>query len=224
MIAGMSRATVVYVHGLFMSGRESLLLRHRLRRDFGYEVHTYRYSATTMSLADCLDGLGRLVRELAPRTLHLVGHSLGGLVIYRFLERHPEVPPGRAVFLGTPAVASRAAAAAVRMPWMGRRIGRGVAGELIAPYERRWGFPRELGIIAGTRPLGLGQLLAHFKEACDGTVAVAETRLGGATGHLCLPVSHMGMLLSERVEHEVGHFLEQGRFSSVDQSSNARSR
>ena len=60
---------------------------------------------------------------------------------------------------------------------------------------------------------GLGQFVARFDEDSDGTVAVSETRLPGATDHITLPVSHMGMLLSARVAGEVGAFLEQGRFS-----------
>jgi hypothetical protein len=60
----------------------------------------------------------------------------------------------------------------------------------------------------------MGQLVAHFDEACDGTVAVSETRLPGATQHLVLPVSHMGMLMSARVARETGLFLREGHFSS----------
>jgi len=30
----------------------------------------------------------------APKELHLVGHSLGGLIAYRFLERFPEQAAG----------------------------------------------------------------------------------------------------------------------------------
>ena len=41
--------------------------------------------------------------------VHLLGHSLGGLVILRCLERYPMAQPGRVVFLGTPAAGSRAA-------------------------------------------------------------------------------------------------------------------
>src|SRR5579871_666026 len=36
---------VVYVHGLWMSGGESLLLRRRLSREFGLQVHAFRYAA-----------------------------------------------------------------------------------------------------------------------------------------------------------------------------------
>jgi Predicted hydrolases or acyltransferases (alpha/beta hydrolase superfamily) len=101
--------TVVYVHGLWLNGHESLVLRRRLEREFGFKVHAFRYPTISATMADITARLAAFVRELAPATLHFVGHSLGGLVIYRFFERYPEQPPGRVVFLGTPSVASRAA-------------------------------------------------------------------------------------------------------------------
>jgi pimeloyl-ACP methyl ester carboxylesterase len=157
--------------------------------------------------------LDEQVRGLEARELHLVGHSLGGLVIHRFLARFPEQPPGRVVFLGTPALASRAAQSANRFVPMEPFMGRSMAEELLAPQERRWTHARPLGIIAGTERFGVGQFLAHFEEDNDGTVAVSETRMPGATDHLLLPVSHLGMLISPRVAQEVGRFLTTGAFS-----------
>jgi alpha-beta hydrolase superfamily lysophospholipase len=157
--------------------------------------------------------LASFVRELAAPQVHFVGHSLGGLVIHRFLERFPEQPPGRVVFLGTPSVASRAAEHAGRFAPIAHLMGRSVAEELLQPRERLWRHTHPLGIVAGTQPLGLGQLLAHFQEDNDGTVAVSETRMPGATDHIALPVSHLGMLVSPRAAHETGLFLTQGRFS-----------
>ncbi|MBV8806242.1 MAG: alpha/beta hydrolase [Sinobacteraceae bacterium] len=204
---------VVYVHGLWMSGGESLLLRRRLAREFGMEVHPFRYAAAGWSMGEITARLQRFVRDLSATRLHFVGHSLGGLVIYRFLEHYPEQPPGRVVFLGTPSVASRAAVQASHIRLVASLMGRPVADELLRPRDRRWQASRELGIIAGTQPLGVGQILAKFDEDCDGTIAVSETQLPGATDHITLPVSHLGMLVSARVARETGSFLQEGRFS-----------
>jgi pimeloyl-ACP methyl ester carboxylesterase len=204
---------VVYVHGLWMSGSESLLLRRRLAREFGMEVHPFRYAAAGWSMGEITARLQRFVRDLSATRLHFVGHSLGGLVIYRFLEHYPEQPPGRVVFLGTPSVASRAAVQASHIRLVASLMGRPVADELLRPRDRRWRGSRELGIIAGTQPLGVGQILAKFDEDCDGTIAVSETQLPGATDHITLPVSHLGMLVSARVARETGSFLQEGRFS-----------
>jgi pimeloyl-ACP methyl ester carboxylesterase len=204
---------VVYVHGLWMSGGESIVLRRRLAKEFGLAVHPFRYRGASSSMMEITARLQSFVRELHAPIVHFVGHSLGGLVIYRFLERYPDQPPGRAVFLGTPCVASRAAEQASHFRIVASMMGRSVADELLRPRDRRWTMDRQLGIIAGTQPVGFGQILAQFDEDCDGTIGVSETRLPGATDHLVLPVSHLGMLVSARVAWETGLFLQQGRFS-----------
>ena len=204
---------VVYVPGLWMPGGESRLLAHRLLREFGLQVHAFPYSAGTWGMEEITAHLQSFVRSLEVPAVHLVGHSLGGLVIYRFLEHYPEQPPGRVVFLGTPCLESRAAVQAARSRLVGALMGPSVADELLQPRERHWAFRRALGIIAGTQSVGLGQFVAGFDEECDGTVAVSETRLPGAADHITLPVSHMGLLVSPRVARETGLFLRDGRFS-----------
>ncbi len=196
-----------------MSGGESLLLRRRLSREFGMEVHPFRYATATSTMTEITSRLQSFVRALEASRLHFVGHSLGGLVIYRFLERYPHQPPGRVVFLGTPSVASRAAVQAAHIRLVASAMGRSVQDELLRPRDRKWKTDRELGIIAGTRALGVGQFLARFEEDCDGTIGVSETQLPGATDHITLPVSHLGMLVSSRVARETGAFLQDGRFS-----------
>jgi pimeloyl-ACP methyl ester carboxylesterase len=201
------------VHGLWLPGEESLVLKHHLAQEFALELHWFRYFGASESMSDITSRLAAFVRELAVPEVHFVGHSLGGLVIYRLLERFPEQPPGRAVFLGVPCVASRAAARAGAFGPLAALMGPTVADELFTPQERRWTHARALGVVAGSQPLGLGQFFAHFDEENDGTVAVSETRLPGATDHIVLPVSHLGMLVSAPVAHETGVFLTQGHFS-----------
>ena len=195
-----------------MSGGEGLLLRHRLSRDLGCAVHAFPYSAV-LGMEEITAHLQDFVRGLDAQTVHFIGHSLGGLVIYRFFERYPRQPPGRVVFLGSPCVASKAAVQAGHSRFMTALMGRPVAEELLRPRQRRWRFGRPLGIIAGSYSFGFGQFLAGFEEDSDGTVAVSETRLPGATGHIVIPVSHMGMLVSARVARETAWFLREGRFS-----------
>ena len=201
------------MHGLWLPGEESLVLKHHLAEEFAHELHWFRYFGASESTSDIISRLAAFVRELKSSEVHFVGHSLGGLVLYRLLERFPDQPRGRVVFLGVPSVASRAAERAGAFGPLAHLMGPTVAAELLTPQERRWTHPRPLGIVAGNQPIGLGQFLAHFDEENDGTVAVSETRLPGATDHIVLPVSHLGMLVSARVAHEVGSFLAHGQFS-----------
>lgn len=205
---------IIYVHGLWMNGADGLVLRRRLARDSGMKTHAFHYRSVAGSMSDIAARLGEFARGLRAERLHFVGHSLGGLVIYRTLEHVTDLPPGRVVFLGTPAVASRAAlGAAERLASASKLLGRCVAEELLTEQSRCWEIDRQLGIIAGTRRVGLGHLFTTLDGDNDGTVAVSETRLPGATDFITLPVGHMGLLMSVRVTREVCRFLEEGRFS-----------
>jgi pimeloyl-ACP methyl ester carboxylesterase len=204
---------VVYVHGLWMPGEESLILGHRLANGFDLTLEAFRYSGASSSMGEITEQLDSFVRELKAPAVHFLGHSLGGLVIYRFFERFPDQPPGRVVFLGTPSVGSRAAERAGRFAPIAHLMGQSVAAELLEPHQRRWAHARPLGIIAGRQPIGFGRLFARFSEPNDGTVAVRETHMPGATDTIVLPVSHLGMLVSARVARETGTFLTHARFS-----------
>lgn len=239
----MAREAVVYVHGLWSSRADSVLLRRRIANALGCEVWMFSYPSISSSMSEVVERLHRFVGERSGRIaarhgaaqhpaapsspsgtapvsaavplgrLHWVAHSLGGLVIYRFLERHTDLPPGRVVFIGTPAVACRAAVGLARLPLVGPFAGKCVTEELLVERERRWSNPRELGIIAGTRRLGFGHLIARLEGENDGTIGVSETRLPGATDFITVPATHMGLLVSARAARETAAFLRAGHFS-----------
>jgi pimeloyl-ACP methyl ester carboxylesterase len=209
-----SAAAVLFVHGLWMTGHESLLLRWRLRKRSGHRTQVYHYRSVRDSIAHNADGLRAAMDRIDAPVVHLVGHSLGGLVILRCLHTHTSAPPGRVVFLGTPCGGSRAARVLESHRWGRALMGHAASEELLVPHARRWDFERPLGIIAGTAGAGLGRLLLSFGEANDGTITVAETRIEGASGHLCLPVTHSTMLISARVARATADFLEYGTFGN----------
>jgi pimeloyl-ACP methyl ester carboxylesterase len=205
-----------------MNGADGLVLRRRVARDFQMKTHGFHYPSVSGAMSDITSRLAERIRGLVSgqvsgdgaERVHLVGHSLGGIIIYRTLERFPDLPPGRVVFLGTPSVASRAAIGAHdRLRWAAKLLGTCVAEELLTTRDRRWRIERDLGIVAGTRRMGLGQYFARLDGENDGTVSVNEARLPGATAFITQPVSHMGLLLSARVARETGAFLKEGRFS-----------
>jgi len=195
-----------------MPGHESALLRRRLAAERGLHLSVFHYDSVHEGMAQIATRLHALLEPIEAPQVHLLGHSLGGLVIMRCLERYPMAQPGRVVFLGTPVAGSRAARLLARSELGRRLLGAASAEELLLEHTRRWQCGRELGIIAGTRPWGFGRLLLKFDEDNDGTVALSETRLAGAAGFLPLPVTHSSMLWSARVARETGSFLEYGGF------------
>jgi pimeloyl-ACP methyl ester carboxylesterase len=208
----MQSATVLYVHGLWMTGFESGLLRRRLARERGYRVQVFRYHSLRGPMREHAAGLREAISALDSACIHLVGHSLGGLVILRCLERYPMTQPGRVVLIAPPAGGSQSARHLGRWGWGRRILGAAAGEELLVAQRRHWAVGRELGIIAGTSSVGLAKLLVTFGEENDGVVAVSETRLPGAKEYLHLPASHSGLLLSARVARETGSFLEYGIF------------
>jgi pimeloyl-ACP methyl ester carboxylesterase len=212
----MMKTAAIYVHGLFLNGAEFTLLRRRLRRDHGIEGHRFSYPTVRGSMEEALGRLSRFVARIDADQVHFVGHSFGGVLLCRYFQRFPCERPGRVVLLGAPLNGSRSARSVARHAPLRRVIGPLVNAELVNDCEpRQWACRNELGIIAGTRPMGLGRFFANFDEDCDGTVGVGETKLPGHTAHLTVPASHMGMLLSAEVARAVGEFLENGRFPAT---------
>ncbi len=204
-------ASVILVHGLWLPGPELFFLRRRLR---AAGFRTYRFSYR--SVADDLDKnaaqLAAFIAAKADEELHLVGHSLGGIVILRMLELTPRACSGRVVCLGSPLRSSVAGRAFATYPGGSALLGKSMAAFFAAGPMERWSGTQDLGLIAGDSPLGLGQLISSLPSPHDGTVAVEETRLEGATEHIVLPVSHLSMLWSGGVAEQVVSFLSSGRF------------
>jgi pimeloyl-ACP methyl ester carboxylesterase len=145
-----------------------------------------------------------------PAGVHIVAHSLGGLVALEALEQDHDLPPGRVVLLGSPVQGSRAARSIAGWSFGPRLLGALALAELARERRRRWTLPREIGLIAGSRSAGLGRLFADLPRPNDGTVCVDETELPGAIGHLILDVSHTGMLISSVVTRSLVKFLNFG--------------
>jgi pimeloyl-ACP methyl ester carboxylesterase len=206
---------VVYVHGLWLTGIEGSFLRKRLGKDLNAQTRAFSYASVASSISANARALGTFLNALRADTLHLVGHSLGGLVILKLFEtgEGARLPPGRLVFLGSPLNGSRAALNLARVPFGKTLLGRGVAEELLSSRVRRWDGQRELGVIAGSLSLGLGRLVGAFGAPSDGTIFVEETRLAGITEHLVMPVSHTGLPFSKSVALKTGAFLRSGKFN-----------
>jgi pimeloyl-ACP methyl ester carboxylesterase len=146
--------------------------------------------------------------------VHLVGHSLGGLLALRACAEDARLPPGRVVCLGSPLKGSEAAR---RFAGMGRggEVLLGHNRELIERGFERWEGGREVGVVAGRLPLGLGSVLGQFGGDNDGCVTVEETRLPGIADHCIVETNHTGLLFSHEAARQVTQFLHQGHFSHV---------
>jgi pimeloyl-ACP methyl ester carboxylesterase len=206
---------VILLHGLWMRGF-ALAMLHRRLMEAGFRVHRFDYLSVAATQQRILDRLHARMNDLAmdadADAVHLVGHSLGGLLALRACLDANELPQGRIVCLGSPLLGSAAARGFSNWGRSGEVL-LGHNRELLEQGFERWEGAREVGMIAGRMPLGLGAVLGHFEGEHDGTVSVDETRLPGLTDHCVVEANHTGLLFSVDVAQRVALFLRNGQFA-----------
>jgi pimeloyl-ACP methyl ester carboxylesterase len=207
----MGAEAIVLVHGLWMHGRVFALQRHRLVAR-GYRAACFSYPSVSRGLSANADALAGFVSATEAERIHLVGHSLGGLVALDMLARYRDPRLGRVVLMGSPCRGSNSATVLLRIPGLAEVVGRSLRDWLtMPPPELPVGI--EIGVIAGSRSLGFGRLLPGLGWPNDGMVAVGETRLAQASDAITLPVGHSEMLFSRTCLEQALAFLADGRFS-----------
>ena len=203
---------IALVHGLWNRGWMMASMARRLRPR-GHRVSVFSYPTRAANLDGHADELHGFVCENKSEELHLVGHSMGGLVILNMLSRYADVPPGRVVLMGTPVKGSNVVKRLARLPGQKFIFGKArdnlMQGFQVAPAGR------ETGMIRGTRSFGLGQIAGKQNEPNDGSIKVSETEPEGLKDTLELEVSHSEMLVSAEVVRQVEQFLLLGEFKKV---------
>ncbi len=202
---------VVLIHGIWMTGIEMRPLGRRIQQA-GFEVHYFHYHSLLRSPAENAERLHRYLQTMDATVIHLVAHSLGGIVVAQLFDRHPAQKPGRVIMLGTPlrgsAVARNYQRWFLTRPLLGKSTVNGLLGD-----GPRWNRGRQLCVIAGNRGFGIGSLLpGELPAPNDGTVALEETRDRSVAEHLEVPYSHFGMLLARPVAEAVVGCLKTGSF------------
>ncbi len=207
---------VVCLHGVWMPGAVMTLVKRRLESEYQYRAHLFSYPSIRGTLDENALSLAEFIVEQEFEKVHLVGHSLGGVVSLRMLALEPDVPVERVVCLGSPLCGSRAASHLNQTDWgntiLGKSVTDGVVDEAATQWAREVCASRDIGVIAGTVPVGVGQLVTSFDGENDGTIAVSETRLPGIKDHICLPVNHKGLVISNDVTDQTAAFLKRGEF------------
>lgn len=205
-----TQETVVFVHGLYMTGLEMALLRRRVSQA-GFDTHQFHYHTVLESVDANAKHLADYIAKLDASTVHLAGHSLGGMVILRMFESGVRIPPGRVVLMGSPVRGSTAARNLTQKNW-GWLLGQSGPDGLAEQHEPVWDGRRELGVLIGTAGPGFNLPRPGLGEPNDGVVAAEETQLPGATDQIALDVHHTSMLFNPEVAEQVIQFLKIGKF------------
>jgi pimeloyl-ACP methyl ester carboxylesterase len=214
-----SRATVVLLHGLARSKGSMSDLEDALSAR-GYRVVNIDYPSTRHPIDDLVAILGGEIDRCCrtgPAPVHFVTHSLGGILVRAYLARNEFDRLGRVVMLSPPNRGSELVDAFGDHPLY--ELVLGPAGQELGTDEAS--VPRalppvdfELGIITGDQSINpVGAWLIPGKS--DGAVSVESARVAGMKDFLVLSENHTFIMQSPRVEEEIYHFLEHGRFSST---------
>ena len=219
----MEGSALLLLHGLGRTRSAMSPLAKYLKKNGGYATFNVSYPSTRRSIADHAKALANIIENLhGIDRIDLVGHSMGNIVIRRYVAdqtdnstgRKPDPRIKRIVMLGPPNHGSIIANAlkdnglfTAVMGKPGQELGRQwvwLETDLATPQC-------EFGIIAG----GFGNEKG-FNPALpgddDGVVTVSSTRLDGATDFVLLPVLHSVMSADRKVQLQTLRFLQTGRF------------
>jgi hypothetical protein len=170
-------------------------------------------------LAPMAVGEGLLLCEAAGATaqVHFVTHSLGGILVRKYLKNNEIKNLGRVVMLGPPNQGSNAVDELGDLPgfeWLngpaGRQLGKGPESVPLQLGAANF----ELGIIAGNRSID-PITSAVLDDPDDGKVSVEDTKLEGMDDFIVVEHSHAFMMrLQEPIELTI-QFLKFGHFNSA---------
>ena len=194
-------AGVTLVHGYLANNLVMAPLSLRLRRR-GYAPTNWGYWNPACSLLLHAERFAERLEQLdadpAVDVLHLVTHSMGGVIARAALDRYRPAKLGRVVMLAPPNhgsfVATRAA---------------GTLGRFLKPVIELSTAPDSLVNQLPTPPgLDLGVIAAKY----DALVSEASTRPDAPHAFVALPTWHTGLLFREDTADLVAGFLATGEF------------
>lgn len=209
------RGTVLLLHAAVV-GRSSLSLLARRLRGLGFRVHNPAYPNRRLDVADGAENLVpdlRCLEQSAPGPVHLVGHSMGGLVARRLLHLHRPANMGRLVTLGTPHLGSPLADLLHRRDFYQKLFGpagQDLTSDHALDWPAPWPPPYPIGLLAGHIPIGPCTFLLPWDS--DGTVTRASSQPPGGSDYVLVPATHTTIPYLKRTAHLVASFLRTGRF------------
>ena len=208
---------VVLLHGLGRSKSAMWLLASRLE-DAGYHVHRIGYESFRKTPEEIISSVEDDITACCEKVngnIHFVGHSLGGLLIRAYLDRHRPENLGRVVMIGTPNQGT----------------------DFVDKYRDRWwmqfagdaalslgtdsdSFPNSLpkpyypvGVIAGLKD-GTDQE-DDIAGADDGLVPLRSTPVDGMNDFVVVATSHSAMRYDRTVAEQTVNYLRHGRFQHL---------
>ncbi len=217
---------VVLLHGIGTQGYVMKRIESALTAQ-GYRVVNISYPSREMSFEKLAgEYLPAQLKEhdvaRAPR-LNFVTHSLGSLVLRKFLHDARPANLGRVVMIGPPnhgsTAAEEAAESTLIRDFLGENLARlGTGANSIVSTLGPADF--EVGVIAGE--VSLNPVFGNVLEGKnDGAVTVESAKLEGMRDFIVVPYSHTVMLWRDEVIQQTVTFLRDGKFTHAAPAASA---
>ena len=208
---------VILLHGMARSERSMRAMESRLTEN-GFTVINTGYPSTTETVETIADKyLGAMVdqcRNKGAIKIHIVTHSLGGIVTRQYLQNHTLPEGSRIVMIAPPNKGSELAdkLGSFRIyQWLngpaGQELGTGPDSlpNTLKPVKG------EIGVIAGNATLNpLFSWLIPGDD--DGKVSIRNTKLNEMTDFIVIFSSHPFIMRNAAVMEQVVYFLRNGKF------------
>ncbi len=213
---------VLMLHGLGRSRSSMSKLAKAVEDGTGWSVLCMGYASTRKSVNDHADALESVLKNIPAKEIHLVAHSLGNIVIRRYLKTRTDPTTGRQgdprikriVMLGPPnqgAAMARLLKKVKPFEWINGPAGLQLANDPEA-FQRELAVPQQpFAIIAGNAFADRGGN-PLIPGPDDLIVGVTETKLDGAAGFLVVPYTHTWLMNQEQVQQATIKFLKEGKF------------
>jgi len=169
------------------------------------QCHTHNHSNTHSTINSDIDS-----------NTHFVTHSMGGILVRDYVDRHGSAGIGRVVMLGPPNQGSEAVDKLRFLPvfgWLHGPAGLQLGTDQQSRVKQLGAVDFELGVIAGTQSINpLLSVLIPGRD--DGKVSVENTKVLGMKAHKVMSVTHPMMMKNAEVIGQTVQFLATGTFAN----------
>lgn len=210
-----SNQAVVFIHGIWGTPANFIPLAARLTLE-GYDPHLFAYNSVTKTPDENAEKLRVFIDRIEADAIHLVAHSLGGIVLKHLMHSHKPERIDKTLMMATPIKGSEVAKDLNKNDMtklvLGRATERGLLGD--APP---WPKGRPLGMIAGDKDVGVGKIFKKggLEGPNDGVVKLSETMSDEITHRYEISYSHTAMLLTNELAISVLCYLRDGNFEAM---------
>lgn len=209
----MDNQITILSHG-FNKTREDMLFLSEGLKAHGIKNIVVNLPTTFKTLNECLDSFHIQIYDIVKeyRTINFVGHSMGGLIIRSYINKHQLDNVYRCIFIATPHLGSELAAISALIPFY-RKIFKPI-NNLQPSKENKYLLNNkniEIGIIIGSKNNTVfGNIFLSKKS--DGRVEPFSAISDDAKETIILPYGHKEIHHKEKTLEMVMNFILNGIF------------